>query len=63
MPKGQNNVLRGRQGAQVVLTRKVTSRGGTIRYFSLNAGDSVPIPDGHTVIVSKTGLPFLKKNQ
>lgn len=51
------------KGRKWYLHEKVTSRGGTIRYFSLNAGDSVPIPDGHTVIVSKTGLPFLKKNQ
>lgn len=49
------------KGRKWYLHEKVTSRGGTIRYFSLNAGDSVPIPDGHTVIVSKTGLPFLKK--
>ena len=51
------------KGRKWYLHEKVTSRGGTIRYFSQNAEDSLPIPAGHDVIVSKTGLPFLRRQQ
>lgn len=48
-------------GKKWYLHEIVTKRKATLRVFSKRQENSIPIPSDCEIIVSRTGLPFLRK--
>ena len=57
----QQKFFQDSKGQQWFLHEKVTKRKSKIRFFSKDATNSILIPVDTEIIVSKTGLPFLRK--